>query len=153
MSKLNSLRSRLRGAVERWFSADEKLDALVSGGDGSERKRLMRERSAGDALGRPCREPDLRALEKSLGRKLPEGYRAYLSLFGRGKKDFGAPLGPDEQQSGGTRKQLAFLNSLFTETGERNPLEQGALPFIIEGDSWCCSKATRSSSTSSRLPS
>jgi hypothetical protein len=86
-------------------------------------------------LGKPTSKKDIDALEKQLGRPLPASYRAYLACFGSEKKDsFNAPLGPADHQSKETKEALARKSSFFDEFEETNPIEDGAIPFILQPD-------------------
>lgn len=139
MSKdVAAIRKRLEVLVPEWFDADEALARAIAeedadDGDGDEEPPPARDLRT--ELGKPCAARDVAALEKRLGRALPADYRAYLSLYGSGAKGFAVPLGPKEHASKTLREALAFKGGLFEEAGEEDPLANGAIPFVADGDS------------------
>ena len=121
-----------------WFDADQQLGRLLSEEDeepGHDEEEEEEPESIQAALGKPCSPGEIDQLEARLGRSLPGSYRAYLTLYGSGRKSFGAPLGPAEHRSRALRQALLEKSGLFDELERSNPLAAGAIPFIADGDS------------------
>ncbi|MDB4960586.1 MAG: hypothetical protein JWP01_585 [Myxococcales bacterium] len=129
---LAAVRKKLEELVPSWFESDQQLGQATR--DGDEEMRDASE-SIEQSLGKPCTEAEIVALEKHLGRPLPTSYRAYLLLHGSGTKSFGSPLGPAEHKSTDLESAVSGKSDLFAELGDTNPFEDGAIPFILDGDS------------------
>jgi hypothetical protein len=84
------------------------------------------------ALGKPCNKPEIKALEKFLGQRLPDDYQTYLMRFGSGRKRDNAPLGPKEHRSKSTRLYLRNKSDLFDQFAPSNPIAAGAIPFELD---------------------
>jgi hypothetical protein len=128
---VGAYRKKLEALVPAWFEADRQLGRLLC----EEGEEPPPEESIEEALGTPCSAREIERLERQLGRPLPGSYRAYLLLFGRGKKSFGSPLGPAEHGSKDVRAALGNKSALFEEFGDGDPIAAGAIPFIVDGDS------------------
>ncbi len=89
-----------------------------------------------EELGAPASEVQLRALEAHLGVALPPSYRAFLSLYNGGSFGFGggAPiLGTEDHKTPHTVSTVQWKSNMFNEFEPVNPLELGAIPFLIGG--------------------
>ncbi len=126
-----ALKAALQKLVPAWFTAHAELSALMLSESGAPAEAPT---SIELALGRPCTAREIADLEKHLKRALPASYRAYLQLYGSGKKQFGAPLGPAEHRSKSVLDALRRKSGLFQELADYNPISD-AIPFFVDGDS------------------
>jgi predicted DNA-binding WGR domain protein len=129
---LAAVRRKLEELVPAWFESGQQLGQATRDED---EEMHDESESIEQSLGKPCTEAEIVALEKHLGRPLPTSYRAYLVLHGSGKKSFGSPLGPAEHKSKDLESAVSGKSDLFAELGDTNPFEDGAIPFILDGDS------------------
>lgn len=126
-----AIRKRLEVVIPAWFEVDQQLgEAVLDSDDGHPDEPRP---SIEEALGAPCSAAEIAGLEKRLGRPLPASYRAYLSMYGKGPKAFGAPLGPAELRSKEIASAIRWKSDLFEEVA--SPFDAGAIPFVLDGDS------------------